>query len=193
MGWSLRAAQVRVVRCPGRMARSAAGSIREQVISTPRWPTASPSGRLPGAVAPARTSATSAGRSWNSKANVTATRCSFCDFSVGAGAGTRCARGSDPAGAAHPVQDHARADRAGVFKTWLGKSAGSRRVTSPDRASVSEMRGVYVPFWTFNARGLVELDRGSRLQLTRNPESYVDRKPVDLLQTRTVTKVRWEA
>jgi hypothetical protein len=117
---------------------------------------------------------------------LSATRCSFCD---------------SPSVLAQEARDDLirpeslipfatdRAKAVAAFKSWLG-SRWFRPSDLTDKASVSELRSVYVPYWTFSAHVDTSwrAERGTRYQ---ENESYVD--PADqAVKTRNVVRVRWE-
>jgi hypothetical protein len=74
------------------------------------------------------------------------------------------------------------------FKKWLG-GLWFRPSDLSDGASVSEVRGVYVPYWTFDARVHTQWS-AERGWAYNAEESYVDAN--QNTQVRTVRKIRWE-
>jgi hypothetical protein len=78
----------------------------------------------------------------------------------------------------------ARDGAAGAFKGWLGK-LWFRPSDLSDRASVHELRGVYVPYWTFSAdvTSYWSADAGYHYTVTETAEGG---------EAREVQKTRWE-
>jgi ribosomal protein S27E len=115
-----------------------------------------------------------------------ATRCSFCDSPSVLAQETR----SDQIVPESLVPfGFGREQAVTAFKTWLGKRwFGPSNLT--DEAVVSELRGVYVPYWTFtvHVRSNWAADVGYYYDVR---EEYTDGS--GQRQTRTVRKTRWES
>lgn len=116
---------------------------------------------------------------------VTATRCSFCDSpQVIAGEARADLILPESLVPFAVARDHAVAS----FKGWLGK-LWFRPGDLGDKATVSELRGVYIPYWTFDT------DVTSRWTADSGYYYYEDETTTDAngnQQTRRVQRTRWE-
>jgi hypothetical protein len=116
---------------------------------------------------------------------VTATRCSFCDSPQVVGADAR---------ADHFVPESlvpfavGRDQAVAAFKGWVGK-LWFRPSDLRHKASVSDLRGVYVPWWTFDTQV------SSRWTADAGYHYWVEETTTDAQgkpQTRRVQRTRWE-
>ncbi len=116
---------------------------------------------------------------------MTATRCAFCDSpSVLA----QDSRGNQIVPESVIPFGIGRDQAVSAFKTWLGKR-WFRPSDLTDEAMISELRGVYVPYWTFTAhvRSSWTADAGYAYEVREERTDSAGQH-----QTRIVRKTRWE-
>ncbi len=116
---------------------------------------------------------------------VTATHCSFCNSPSVLAQDSRDDRIKPEGVVPFAIE---REQAVAAFKKWIG-GRWFRPGDLAAQASVSELRGMYVPFWTFNTHVASSwtADAGYSYDVA---EEYTD--PQGQLKVRTVRKVRWE-
>lgn len=119
---------------------------------------------------------------------IAATRCAFCDSpSVLA----REARSDLIAPESLIPFGVSRDQAAAAFRSWLG-GLWLRPSDLRSKASISELRGVYVPYWTFDASVMSRWSADAGYYYYESETYTVVQNGKGVTRTRSVRKVRWE-
>jgi hypothetical protein len=120
--------------------------------------------------------------------HVVATKCEFCDSAAVL---------AEPAREDHEVPESVvpfavdRATATAAFRAWLGK-LWFRPSNLKEKADISELHGVYVPYWTFDARVTSSWSADAGYYYSETEHYTVQENGRSVTKTRQVRKVRWE-